>query len=136
MAQSSGAALTLLHVWDVPSYAYGGMELCAADLLAPLQGQAQLKLDAALADVQKMLPRAVAVLRCGQASSEIEGAIGDLGPDLVVMGTRGRRGVARAFLGSVAEKVVRTSNVAVLTVHAKAEAQHAPLAPLAPHAPA
>ncbi|WP_420182679.1 universal stress protein [Haloarcula sp. KBTZ06] len=36
--------------------------------------------------------------------------------DLIVMGTHGRTGVERYLLGSVAEKVVRTSDVPVLTV--------------------
>jgi nucleotide-binding universal stress UspA family protein len=36
--------------------------------------------------------------------------------DLVVMGTHGRRGVERFLLGSVTERVVRTSDVPVLTV--------------------
>ncbi|MFB6224447.1 MAG: universal stress protein [Haloarcula sp.] len=36
--------------------------------------------------------------------------------DLVVMGTHGRTGIERYLLGSVAEKVVRTSEVPVLTV--------------------
>jgi len=38
--------------------------------------------------------------------------------DLVVMGTHGRRGVSRLFMGSVAERVVRESRVPVLTVRA------------------
>ena len=38
------------------------------------------------------------------------------GCDLVVMGTHGRGGIDRLLLGSVAEKVVRASNVPVLTV--------------------
>ena len=36
--------------------------------------------------------------------------------DLIVMGTHGRTGVERYLLGSVAEKIVRTSDVPVLTV--------------------
>jgi nucleotide-binding universal stress UspA family protein len=35
---------------------------------------------------------------------------------VVVLGTHGRRGLARALLGSVAEKVVRLSPVPVLAV--------------------
>jgi len=37
--------------------------------------------------------------------------------DLIVLGTRGRRGVQRMLLGSVAEEVVRRANRAVMTVH-------------------
>ena len=38
------------------------------------------------------------------------------------LATHGRRGLARALLGSVAEKVVRTSPVPVLTLHAFGDA--------------
>lgn len=42
--------------------------------------------------------------------------------DLVVMGTHGRTGLDRWLLGSVAERLVRTSPVPVLTVHANGSA--------------
>ncbi|RLM95499.1 universal stress protein [Haloarcula sp. Atlit-7R] len=45
-------------------------------------------------------------------------AIEDTDADLVVIGTHGRTGVDRYLLGSVAEKLVRTSPVPVLTVRA------------------
>ena len=37
--------------------------------------------------------------------------------DLIVMGTHGRRGPARMFIGSVAEEVVRQASCPVLTLH-------------------
>jgi nucleotide-binding universal stress UspA family protein len=46
--------------------------------------------------------------------------------DLVVMGTHGRGGIDRLLLGSVAEKVVRSSNVPVLTVRVGTEAPGEP----------
>lgn len=43
-----------------------------------------------------------------------------LGADLIVMGTHGRRGLARAVLGSACEHIVRESRIPVVTVHAPA----------------
>jgi len=38
-----------------------------------------------------------------------------------VMGTHGRRGLSRVFLGSVAERIVRLSPIPVLTISSKTE---------------
>ena len=37
--------------------------------------------------------------------------------DLIVIGTHGRKGLARAMLGSVCESILRESTIPVLTVH-------------------
>jgi nucleotide-binding universal stress UspA family protein len=47
--------------------------------------------------------------------------------DLIVMGTRGRSGLARAVLGSVAESVVRESPTPVLTIPPSAEWREDPI---------
>jgi nucleotide-binding universal stress UspA family protein len=41
--------------------------------------------------------------------------------DLIVIGSRGLRGLPRALLGSTAERVVRYSNVPVTTLHGPVE---------------
>lgn len=41
----------------------------------------------------------------------------DIAPDLIVMGTHGRTGIAHLILGSVAEKVARESRHPLLTTH-------------------
>ena len=51
---------------------------------------------------------------CGSVS-EISAAE-ELGVDLIVMGTHGRRGLRHLLLGSVAEEVVRMADCPVLTV--------------------
>jgi nucleotide-binding universal stress UspA family protein len=48
------------------------------------------------------------------------------GVDLVVMGTHGRTGIDRIFLGSVAEKVVRSVDRPVITVHRESQATFPP----------
>lgn len=58
----------------------------------------------------------------GSPTERILCEIKDLEVDLVVLGTHGRRGIARAVMGSVAETVVRRSPVPVLTVGAAAGA--------------
>ena len=46
-------------------------------------------------------------------------------PDLLVMATHGRRGLARMFLGSVTEAVVRKATCPVLTIREEVPAAHA-----------
>jgi len=52
----------------------------------------------------------------GEPSDAIVQAAKDFECDLIVMGTHGRRGFSRALMGSVAEQVIRSSVVPVLTV--------------------
>jgi len=52
----------------------------------------------------------------GSPASEIVREASDSNCDVIVMGTHGRGGIDRLLLGSVAERVVRTATVPVLTV--------------------
>ncbi len=56
--------------------------------------------------------------RCsrGRAATEIVQRARDIGADLIVIGTHGRRGLAHVMLGSVAERVVQHAACPVLTV--------------------
>ncbi len=47
--------------------------------------------------------------------------------DLIVMGTRGRRGLARVFQGSVAEETVRLAKCPVLTLQGQTQADETPV---------
>jgi nucleotide-binding universal stress UspA family protein len=57
-----------------------------------------------------------AVTLTGKAGSELEQYVRELGIDLVVMATHGRGGIRRAWLGSVADHLIRTLEVPVLLV--------------------
>ena len=59
---------------------------------------------------------AEASVRTGDAAAEIV-ATADGGADLVVIGSRGRTGLARVVLGSVARNVLHGSKASVLVVH-------------------
>lgn len=55
-------------------------------------------------------------IRQGSPAREVVDFATEKGVDVIVMGTHGRAGVNRLLLGSVAERVVRSSPVPVLTV--------------------
>lgn len=57
----------------------------------------------------------------GEPDKEIIRAAETSGANLIVMGTHGRTGIGRVLLGSVAEKVLRSSSCPVLTVKPHAE---------------
>jgi nucleotide-binding universal stress UspA family protein len=57
------------------------------------------------------------ILEEGVPSEDIVRISKEKGVDLIVMGTAGRTGLDRFLLGSVTEKVVRTSACPVLVVH-------------------
>jgi len=55
-------------------------------------------------------------VRVGRPEEQIVGYVRDIDADAVAMGTRGRSGDHSYLLGSVAERIVRTCPVPVLTV--------------------
>ncbi len=56
------------------------------------------------------------LLRHGSPADEAVSAANDIKADLIVMATHGRHGLSHLVLGSVTEKVVRESQIPVLTV--------------------
>jgi nucleotide-binding universal stress UspA family protein len=116
LVASSGGRLSLLHVFEVPTYMYAGAVYSPLEHLGTLQAEARRRFDELAATVRARCPRLEAVFKVGSPWEQILASGTELQADLVVVGTRGRRGIARAVLGSVAEKVVRLSPVPVLTV--------------------
>ena len=60
--------------------------------------------------------RCITHLRAEIPAEEIVALATEVGADVIVVGTHGRRGVRRLVLGSVAESVVRLADCAVLVV--------------------
>jgi nucleotide-binding universal stress UspA family protein len=126
LASSSEARITLLHTCWIPPMAYAGLD--AGGMYWPtdeLAKAAKKELEAAisLAKTKQGNARIEPLLVSGSPWEQIITAAKERGVDLIVMGTHGRRGVAHALLGSVAEKVVRLSPVPVLTVGTPADKQ-------------
>lgn len=121
-ARQHKAALTIVHVLmpilpggpDVPISAVALAELQRGTRTwAERQGQ-RLVARAAAAGV-----RAVATVVEGNPAAEIVRSARRARAGLIVIGTHGRTGLPRLVLGSVADRVVRTATMPVLTVRGR-----------------
>jgi len=112
------AEVVLLHVYGLPVYVYPGMD----PILAPVMNQEIVSAATrALDQLAESFGGLRRIVRAGDASEQILEVIDELRPRIVVMGTHGRSGLARWFMGSVAEQVARRSPIPVLTVRARPE---------------
>jgi nucleotide-binding universal stress UspA family protein len=124
LAKQLGASLTLVHAYEIPIYGFpDGVLVAPAELASRLGTSAQEALDSV---AKRHADRGVAlttVLRMGPAWDEINAVAEETKADLIVVGTHGRRGLARALLGSTAERLIRTATRPVFVVHAAAPAK-------------
>lgn len=116
LASRFGAKVTLMHVWTVPTPAYAEAITLPLD---QIEAAAREALDEEVKRVRAKCPEVRQILNPGIPWRSVIEAAQEHGYDLIVVGTHGRKGVPRFFLGSVAEKIVRMSPVPVLTVHAE-----------------
>ena len=116
LADIHGASLDAVYVINSASYAGLPMESSWEGVDEMLRDDADAAVDAVRdAAESRGVPVTTSVVE-GTPSREIVEHAEKTRCDLVVMGTHGRGGIDRLLLGSVAEKVVRASNVPVLTV--------------------
>ena len=116
LAKKFDATIVLAHACESPSAAYMGMMATPLDLITPVREAAKEALDQQFATLKRRHDASESMLMFGNAPMELHRAIENAKADLVVMGTHGRTGITHLLLGSVAEKIVRTSPVPVLTV--------------------
>ena len=116
VAESFGATVHVLSVADTrnrfesPSSGLAGDAWTAAE-----RDRAREAADAVVAELPDSLDSQAAV-RKGVPATEIVDYVEEVGIDVVTMATHARTGLSRYLIGSVTEKVVRTSPVPVLTV--------------------
>jgi len=122
MARANRAELLVLHVLS-PVVPMVGDGYVAPQLYEQIESsarvEAQRQLDRLLARAKKAGARAKGVLVNGSPSEQIARLARSKRADLVVIGTHGRTGLAKFFLGSVANRVVSTATCPVLTVRGK-----------------
>ena len=119
LARQERAALRLVHVLAPPAVLLEDSFMTAktwAELTTAGRREAQRRLAPLLAKARKARVRATAAVLEGTPFEEIVREARRRRADLIVMGTHGRTGVARFFLGSVAARVLALARCPVLTV--------------------
>jgi nucleotide-binding universal stress UspA family protein len=123
LAGTFGATLHVIHVAENVMMRNAGIDgesyiMLLPDLQRDIEDAARKQLVELLIDNDRPpIPTKTSVLTSiAPAESIVEYAKANH-IDLIVIGTHGRGGFARLFMGSVAERVVRTAPCPVLTVH-------------------
>jgi len=121
-AKLHGARIVLLHVIDLP-HNLGPDTVIVPDATgAPvnIKDYAVNSADAHLTDLRERLGKdgvaVTALVRIGNPVDEINKLAEEQRVDIIFMGTHGRTGLQHLLVGSVAERVVRSSPIPVLTI--------------------
>ncbi len=116
LAATHDATLHAVYVVNTAGFASLPMETSWDGLNNVLRSEGEEAIDRVRDLAAKRNVPVEGAVRDGTPSGEIVRYANAIGADLIVMGTHGRGGIDRLLLGSVAERVVRTASVPVLTV--------------------
>lgn len=119
LAKASGAEIIALAVMETSSL----VGLPADDLIVRIKEMLEEEAERSLDKIDEIVEKGQNDVKItlkteeGSPADVVLKTIKDEDIDLVVIGTSGKHGLDRFLLGSVAEKVVRSSSCPVLVVH-------------------
>ncbi len=118
LAHAMGGEIVLLHVAvESPLYGEGLMSMKEVrEVYAAARKWATATLEERAAAIREHGLATRVILKAGVPHEEIVKTAAEERADLIVLGTHGRGGVERFFLGSVADRVIRTAPCPVVTV--------------------
>lgn len=124
IANEHDAELVLFHAWYIPPVMEDGTSILPPSVIDEIAADAKRALDDAVQEATTLGARhAGGALAHGTPWAEVTRKLEQQAFDLCVIGTHGRTGLKRIFLGSVAEKVVRHAPCSVLVVRLDSKAQ-------------
>jgi universal stress protein A len=122
LARANRATLLLMHAVTLPPPTLGGEYIPPQTwerIDAAARAAAQKQLAALVAKARRAGVRAVGLIMTGSPHEVIVRAARARRADVLVLGTHGRTGLPRLFLGSVASRVLATAPCPVLTVRGR-----------------
>lgn len=118
LATANGAEVLVLHVWD-------------AEVANKRHGEDREAADQFVSEVvSRLSTRGIAAkssVRVGQVAGEIAAGVVDFHPDLLALGSRGRRDLASLALGSVSHRVLAHVDCPVLLGRSRGSRPQVPL---------
>lgn len=114
LAERYGATVHVVSAVDTLEHALGGPR--AGAFAERVESGAERRVETVTDELAAAGIDVVGSVIHGEPLRVIENAIDDTDADIVVMPTHTRTGLQRVLLGSVTEKIVRTSSVPVVTV--------------------
>jgi universal stress protein A len=122
LAKQNRAELLVVHVVEPTPYV-AGEEFASAEIYAKLDDMAKRDAQSAMSKLmlrlKKLKVKAQSLLLRGSAREQIVKAAKSKKADMIVIGTHGRTGLSKLFMGSVAGSVVSTAACPVMTVRGK-----------------
>jgi nucleotide-binding universal stress UspA family protein len=118
LAKRFGAKLSILHVVELPPYPVEGYvpPSLSATFMEDLERQASQELAHIVPEAESTGVEVARLVTVGSPYRKIIDMAEAEQVDLIVMATAGRTGFSRLVMGSIAERVVRTSSCPVLTI--------------------
>ncbi len=117
LASRIGASVVVMHAYELPIVGFpDGAYIASAEAATSIATAAQKGLDMTVASRMERGVDLKKVLKQDAPWEAVNVVAKEVGADLVVCGTHGRKGLAHALLGSIAEKIIRTSDIPVLTI--------------------
>ena len=122
VAKAFDARLHVLHVIETPRLHDYGSFYALPDITAQLEEAGDIIIKNAKEYLrQSRFENVVGTKLDGYPADEVLDYAQEHDIDLIVIGTHGRRGLNRALLGSIAEEIVRRSEIPVMTVRMRSK---------------
>src|SRR5437762_756928 len=121
LARNYDAGIHLLHVITPVATSTYEYAIDTTEIMKSMEEAATREVTSLTARLKEAGVRSEFEIRVGDVYDEIKYAIEAVKPEIVVMGTHGRRGVERWFMGSTTEKLLRHSPVPLITISGTGE---------------
>lgn len=122
-AKQNDAEMLVVHVIQPVVPYVAGEDIGAAELYVKLEEstkqEAQRSMDKLMQRLERLGVKAKSLLLRGIPADQIVKAAKNRKADMIVIGTHGRTGLSKLFMGSVASRVISTAQSPVLTVRGR-----------------